>query len=200
MHISNLSTCTKFQWRNACRQAVNSYRSKKLREEVADKSTLVNCNLWEMAIGTSHIVWESVDNNTTDVKKGITKTRMLTGVYILQSTKARFNQYEVEQTCPLCRLATEDLQHILLRYPAFSDVRGPLLADIRKLLIRQLGLAWWSTFQSSDRCLVIGSTNLKCQTASSVENGLLGRLETLCRRFCHKLHMQMLQLHQKLLL
>ena len=83
MNISYLSTCTKFQWRNICRQAVNSYWSKKLREEAADKSTLVNCNLGEMAIGTSHIVWESVNNNTTDAKRGITKTRMLTGVYML---------------------------------------------------------------------------------------------------------------------
>ena len=98
-----------------------------------------------MAIGTSHIVWESVNNDTTDIKRGITKKRMLTGVYMLQSTKARFNQYGMEQTCLLCRLAIEDLQQLLLRCPAFSDVREPVLADIRKLLIRQFGLAWWSS-------------------------------------------------------
>ena len=56
-----------------------------LVQEAADKSALVNCNLGEIAIGTSHIVWESVNNNTIDVKMGITKTRMLTGVYMLQS-------------------------------------------------------------------------------------------------------------------
>ena len=77
----------------------------KLREEAADKSSLTNCNLTEMTIGKSHLIWNNVGNNTTDVKRGITKTRMLTGVYVLQTTKSRFNQYEVEQICPLCRLA-----------------------------------------------------------------------------------------------
>ena len=47
---------------------------------------------------------------------------MLTGVYMLKSTKSRFNQYEVEHICPLCRLAAENLQHMLLRGPVLSDV------------------------------------------------------------------------------
>ena len=48
--------------------------------------------------------WDRVCNNTTDVKRGITKARMLAIVYMLQSTNSRFNQYEVEQIFPLCRL------------------------------------------------------------------------------------------------
>ena len=99
---------------NVSRRAVSLYWTEKLREEGADKSSLTNCNLTEMTIGKSHLIWNNVGNNTTDVKRGITKARMLTGVYMLQTTKSRFNQYEVEQICPLCRLAAEDLQHMLL--------------------------------------------------------------------------------------
>ena len=68
---------------------------------------------------------------------------MLTGVYMLQSTKAKFNQYNVEQICPLSMLASEDLQHMLLKCPDLAEVRGPLLSSTRKLLRQNFGMSWW---------------------------------------------------------
>lgn len=198
--IADMSGYTKMRWRNECRQVVSTYWSKKLRVEAHEKSTLVNCNLESMSIGTAHLVWESVSNNTMDVKRGITKVRMLTGVYLLQSTKARFNQYNVEQTCPLCRLAAEDLQHMLLRCPALFEVRKLPFAAIRRLLAGQFGMEWWSSRSNVQLVEVLmDSMNLLQQVTHSVENSLLVRLEALSRRFCYKLHMKWLQLHQKLL-
>ena len=124
--VSILESFTKLRWKNISRRAVSQYWSEKLREEAANKSSLTNCNLTEITIGKSNLIWNSVSNNTTDVKRGITKARMLTGAYMLQTTKSRFNQYEVEQICPLCRLAAVDLQNKLLRCPALSEVRSPL--------------------------------------------------------------------------
>ena len=89
--VSSLESFTKLRWKNISRRAVSQYWSEKLREEAVDKSTLTNCNLTEMTSGKSHLVWDSVSNNTTDVKRGITKARMLTGVNMLQTTKSRFN-------------------------------------------------------------------------------------------------------------
>ena len=196
---SILSTLTHFQWRNTCRQAVYSYWSDRLREEASDKPTLSNCNLMNMAIGKSHLIWENVDNNTVDVKRGITKARMLTGVYMLQSTKAGFNQYDVEQICLLCMLATEDLQHMLTRCLALSEVRSPLLSSIRVLLSRRFGVTWWSSRSSAQIvALCLDSSNINDQINHSVEGSFLCRLETLGRRLCHKLHMKRLQLYQKI--
>ena len=164
---------------------------------MADKSSLTNCNLTEMTIGKSHLIWNNVGNNTTDVKRGITKARMLTGVYMLQTT--RFNQYEVEQICPLCRLVAEDLQHMLLRCPALSDVRSHLFSSIRQLLNSHLGSSWWLTRSGPQIVrLCVESTNIKSQTQSVIEECFLELLEMLGRRFCHKLHIKRLQLHQKL--
>ena len=131
---------------------------------MAEKSTLINCNLAEMNIGKSHVTWSSVGSNTTDVKRGITKTRMLTGVYMLQSTKSRFNQYKVEQICSLCSLATEDLQHMLLRCLALSEIRGLPLPSIRSLLIWQFGSSWWLSRSGAQ----IVSTNINGQINSNV--------------------------------
>ena len=178
---------------------MSQYWSEKLREEADDKSSLTNCNLTEMTIGKFHLIWNNVGNNTTDVKRGITKARMLTGVYMRQTTKSRFNQFEVEQICPLCILAAEDLQHMLLRCPALSEVRSPLFSSIRQLVISHLGSSWWLT--RSDPQIVglcVDSTNIKSQTQSAIEECFLERLEMLGRCFCHKLHIKRLQLHQKL--
>ena len=152
-----------------------------------------------MTIGKPHLIWNNVGNNTIDVKRGITKARMLTGVYMLQTTKSRFNQYEVEQICPLCRLAAEDLQHMLLRCPALSEVRSPLFSSIRQILISHLGSSWWLTRSGPQIVrLCVDSNNIKSQTQSAIEECFLERLEMLGRHFCHKLHIKRLQLHQKL--
>ena len=194
---SALSKFTKFQWKNECRKAVASYWSEKMRQEASEKSSLIHCNLRDMAIGKTHIIWENVGNNTVDVQRGITKARMLTGVYMLQSTKAKFNQYNVEQICPLCRLASEDLQHMC---PALAEVRGPHISSTRKLLSQNFGMSWWRS-RSSEQivALCLDGSNITVQSNYIPEEGFVGRLEALCRHFCHKLHMKRLQLHRKLL-
>ena len=40
--------------------------------------------------------------------------KLISGTYILQKNKARFNQYEVSSLCPLCGIEPEDLMHFML--------------------------------------------------------------------------------------
>ena len=102
----------------------------------------------------------------------------------------------MEQICPLCRLAAEDLQHVLLRCPALPEVRSPLFSSIRQLLISHLGSSWWLTRSGPQIVrLCVDSTNIKSQTQSAIEECFLERLEMLGRHFCHKLHIQRLQLY-----
>jgi hypothetical protein len=60
----------------------------------------------------THNVWDTISNSVKDVRKAATKVRMLTGTYMLQTLKAKFNQAEVDPTCPICKLETEDPQHL----------------------------------------------------------------------------------------
>ena len=55
-----------------------------MRTDIGDRSTLSLCNLNELQVGKVHRVWNSLDSSVLDVKKGIVKARMLTGVYNLQ--------------------------------------------------------------------------------------------------------------------
>jgi hypothetical protein len=47
--------------------------------------------------------------------------RLLCGVYILQSTRTKFNQYSVDPTCPLCDLEPEDSSHVLFTCTSLHD-------------------------------------------------------------------------------
>ena len=141
---SQLENFSKLAWKKMTRQSINSFWTKCLIEEAQTKSSLINCDLSSMSVGVTHTVWESAANNLHDIRRSITKVRMMTGVYMLQSTRARFNRYSIEKTCPLCRLDSEDQIYMLLRCPALSDVSKVSLAQIRDLvganLVRLFGL------------------------------------------------------------
>jgi hypothetical protein len=46
-----------------------------------DKTSLRNMNTMDLKVGSTHPVWTSLPSNVADIRKGITKCRMLTGTY-----------------------------------------------------------------------------------------------------------------------
>jgi hypothetical protein len=59
-------------------------------------------------------LWNSINNSVRDVRKAITKARML------QTLKSKFNQSEVDPTCPICRLETETITHVITSCPLYN--------------------------------------------------------------------------------
>ena len=72
------------------RHSINSFCTHSLVNEAYTKSTLF------MAVGVTHTDLESTANNLHDIRRSITKVRIMTGLYMLQFTRDRFNQYSVE--------------------------------------------------------------------------------------------------------
>ena len=119
-------------------------------------------------MGTTRLGWRSLDPSATDVRKGIIKTRILTGTYLLQKHRHSFSGGIVD---PVCQLEDKDLfnrlLHMLARCPAFfkslfllytlADARGASKTEeytferrkegINKIFIvvhwRQFGLETW---------------------------------------------------------
>ena len=48
---------------------------------------------------------------------------MLTGTYMLQTLKSKFNQSEVDPTCPICRLETETITNVITSCPLYDEIR-----------------------------------------------------------------------------
>ena len=79
---SQLENFSKLAWKKMTRQSINSFWTRCLVEEAQTKSSLINCDLSSMSVGVTHIVWESASNNLHDIRRSITKVRMMTGVDI----------------------------------------------------------------------------------------------------------------------
>lgn len=68
--------------------------------------------------------------NLHSVQKAYVHVKISTGTYILQSTRARFNQFQVSMTCPLCSAADESLHHFLLQCEKLEPTRKPFVDSI----------------------------------------------------------------------
>ena len=61
------------------------------------------------------------------------KARFLTGTYTLQSSRARFNQFDVNPQWPLCKKNPKTSEHFLANCDALKEIRNPYLNKIRTL-------------------------------------------------------------------
>ena len=86
------------------------------------------------ANGTAHMVWGSLTANPREVEMASVKARLLTGTYVLQANRARFNQYEVNPTCTICKEEPENRLHFILRCKQLDDNRRYQLNRIKQLL------------------------------------------------------------------
>ena len=201
--IRQLLECTpsKLEWKRQTRQALHNYWTTSLVADAMVKTTLSHCSIGNLKIGHTHMVWDSIQPNLQDVKRGHTKARLLTGTYMPQSTKYKFNSAEVDPKCPLCRLESEDLQHFILRCPALAEARDRYFPLIRKLVIDAVGEIIWSEHFCNRDILV--TLVIDCQKLA--ENRLLPRstdtlfeIESCSRTLCYKLHQLRLKLHKEL--
>ena len=81
------SSYSKLQWKHTYVKAVNNFWSKQLVSEIKTKKSLKYLPVDNLRIGSTHLVWRSLDSTVSDVRKGITKARILTGTYLLQKNQ-----------------------------------------------------------------------------------------------------------------
>ena len=65
------------------------------------KKSLKYLNIEALQVGKTHHPLSSLPNAARDVRKAGTKLRLLTGTYVLQENRAKFNQHVVDDTCTL---------------------------------------------------------------------------------------------------
>ena len=69
----------------------------------------------------------------SDVPRVHTKLKLVTGTYILQVNRVRFNQNEIDATCQICHQAEETLEHFILDCTVLEPVRRPALDAILRI-------------------------------------------------------------------
>ncbi len=130
---------SKLCWKLKCKKAINDHWSKTLTDSAKTKTTLSLLGTEPLKTGQAHHVWRALDFTVSDVTKGITKARLVTGTYLFQTNKHRFSQYTVDPTCPNCHLEPEDAIHMLLRCPALHEIRKEFYPKFHEEITNELG-------------------------------------------------------------
>ena len=73
------------------------------------------------------------------IKKAGFKAKLMTVTYVLQSNRAKFNQYSVDPTCLLCGEDTEDMIHFLLKCRSLSEPHDQFMEKISSILTEYQG-------------------------------------------------------------
>ena len=134
---------SKEHWKFQIRTAICNYWTCELRNEACEKSTLCYMDIDITKISLTHNVWSSLETTVADVRKGIVKSRMIIGTYMLPTSKHKFSKATVDASCKCCGLADEDITHMLLDCPALFSQRKLFYPKVRSLSITYIGIDVW---------------------------------------------------------
>lgn len=192
---------SKLEWKMLTKEALNEYWTLNLREDCRNRSTLNMLSIENMSIGKTHLVWDSSANSVKEVRQSITKARMLTGRYMLQTNKVKFNQAEIDPTCPVCRTEDEDLTHMLTSCPSYHQLRKSKFSTIKKYVIDRIGPEMWNNLaQDKDQVcqLLIDPQILVSKSGLPDDKKFLYEVEKMSRDYCYSVHIRRLNIHNNL--
>ena len=138
--------------------------------------------------GEPHIVWTSTGSNPREVRKATFKARMLLGTYILQATRAAFNQTRNTQ-CPMCKEGEEDMVHFIAECPTLSPHRDhtmKMIMAIIPLVLQEHPLTGWSRELLTQ--LILDPTHPSIGAKIPMTTQCLLQIEKQSRLLCFKLH------------
>ena len=99
---------------------MDKYVQQQWHEDAQSKSTLKYLNIDHCKVGSVHNVWKLTSHSIRDVRRAQIKVKLLTGSYILQSSRSKFSKSAISDTCLLCKVAPEDLKHFCSTVPGCS--------------------------------------------------------------------------------
>jgi hypothetical protein len=82
----------------------------------------------------SHPNVQSVTSLPADCRRVGDHLRLVIGTCLLQAKRARYNQYEVDPTCVMCKSGPETSSHFLLECPNLNNARSSTLERIASIL------------------------------------------------------------------
>ena len=187
---------TKLAWKKKVKHAVIYETKIDIDFEAKQKSTLAYLNP-NYVHGRCHNVVNHI-RNPREVTRATIKTQMITGSYMLQTSRMRFSQV-TSDTCLTCGEGSEDLTHMLLHCHATSEVRQRYLPAIKKSIP--------CVYHHRNRVLQDGKllthfimdfTHPVITELFEIPPGYHESIEQLSRDFCFAVHIARSQLHESL--
>ena len=123
---------TRLAWKHQVRRQVDDYWVKTVMTQAALYSSLTYLQVESYKPEARHPIIREAQG-VKDVPRIHTKSKIVTGSYVLQVNRASFNQNQVIPTCMLCKNENETVEHFMLRCTELDLVIQPILDDIAQV-------------------------------------------------------------------
>ena len=133
--------------------AVRSYWQTQLIREASHHMTATYLAAGSVNPGKLHPAWECTPHDAYDIRQACIKVKMLSGTYWLGADQARADGKRVS-TCDLCKLEPEDLEHLIVRCPAYNHIRLIYLPQIKEAITMMQVLMHTSIWEEDDKFLM----------------------------------------------
>ena len=115
---------TKNEWKSIVSKAIRNYWVPAIQADLTEKSSVYLLAKYDFTPGKAHRLWTDTNYDKRYIRRSCIKSKLLTGTYILQQNRARFNQFAVDPTCLMCGDAPETISHFLLHCKALTEARN----------------------------------------------------------------------------
>ena len=180
---------TKQQWKARTTKAVYSYWQKLIKEQAETYSTLEYLSAVHYQPGKVHPLVRISDTQTPLREAGrlAVKTKLVTGTYSLQSTRAAFNNLSVDPTCLFCKADPETVEHFILDCPELQSVRDPVIANISNACGNIIN---FTSCSKRDKLQVVLDIYSIVPYLPRKVLDSLSEADRHCRRLCYALHIE----------
>lgn len=175
---------TKYAWKDKVKETLVSFWKNYLENEAVKKTSLKYWNASKIDYNTCNQLWTNAGSDTVSVHKANIHAKLLSGSYILQVNRAKFNQFVVSSLCPLCEGGSEDITHFMLVCGRLQEARKPFIEKLQSLLTDHRGRQWWSQLNSSDKVQLI----LDNSKFMDIDNTVRSHIWGIARGLCFVLH------------
>ena len=172
-------------WKRTVNKQVNGYWSDRIRSNALLYSSLHYLQVADYQYGKRHPVLQTI-GNAREIPRIAIKLKLVTGMYILQTNRAAFNQNQIKSTCLLCNTEDETMEHFLLSCTALHSVRQPILDIIKESLTTLHEAQLVRT--TSDLLQIVLDCSALYHVIPKCNHHLLEAIEFHSRRLCYKLH------------
>jgi hypothetical protein len=176
---------SKLSWKRLVKMSITLHWETKLREEALAYRSLGYLSLTSMRGACTPLIWSSSAHSVYETAKAAIKCKLLTGTYPLQTTHRKFNQFEVDATCLLCKEEDETTKHFVATCSELKAIRDRHIPRLSKILQADKE----TTHDISDPA-ILTQMLLDCSGLMSVHNSpaVVDETEKISRDYLYAIH------------
>ncbi len=158
--------------------------------ECLQKARFLNAQMYH--IGKPYPIIRFAPCHIKDIQKCTVKLQLITGSYILQAQRAKFNQFDVKPDCLLCGAEPETRTHFLVSCASLQEHRSQYLTQIEGILVQSCSNPEIATEICEDpiKCtaLILDCTSDSITSKVLLNKNAIAEIEQISQKLIFSLH------------